>query len=230
MADFTNYNDGLRGGRVRCRAKISQLNKNTLVITEVPFGTTTSSLIDSILKANEKSKIRIKKIEDNTAAEVEILVHLPAGISPDKTIDALFAFTSCETAISPLGCVIEDNKPLFVGVTEMLRHSTDHTVELLKQELEIKLGEFEEQWHFASLERIFIQNRIYRDIEEEETWPGVISAIDKGLQPHIKHLKRAITEEDITRLTEIRIKRISKFDIDKAQQKIDALEDQIAET
>ncbi|MDG1394395.1 MAG: DNA gyrase/topoisomerase IV subunit A [Flavobacteriaceae bacterium] len=230
VADFTNYNDGLRGGRVRCRAKISQLNKNTLVISEVPFGTTTSSLIDSILKANEKSKIRIKKIEDNTAAEVEILVHLPAGISPDKTIDALFAFTSCETAISPLGCVIEDNKPLFVGVTEMLRRSTDHTVELLKQELEIKLGEFEEQWHFASLERIFIQNRIYRDIEEEETWPGVISAIDKGLQPHIKHLKRTITEEDITRLTEIRIKRISKFDIDKAQQKIDALEDQIAET
>jgi len=230
VADFSNYNDGLRGGRVRCRAKISQLNKNTLVITEVPFGTTTSSLIDSVLKANEKSKIRIKKIEDNTAAEVEILVHLPAGISPDKTIDALFAFTSCETSISPLGCVIEDNKPLFVGVTEMLRRSTDHTVELLKQELEIKLGEFEEQWHFASLERIFIENRIYRDIEEEETWSGVISAIDKGLQPHIKHLKRAITEEDISRLTEIRIKRISKFDIDKAQQKIDALEDQIAET
>jgi len=230
VADFSNYNDGLRGGRVRCRAKISQLNKNTLVITEVPFGTTTSSLIDSILKANEKSKIRIKKIEDNTAAEVEILVHLPAGISPDKTIDALFAFTSCETAISPLGCVIEDNKPLFVGVTEMLRRSTDHTVELLKQELEIKLGEFEEQWHFASLERIFIENRIYRDIEEEETWSGVISAIDKGLQPHIKHLKRAITEEDISRLTEIRIKRISKFDIDKAQQKIDTLEDQISET
>jgi len=230
VADFSNYNDGLRGGRVRCRAKISQLNKHTLVITEVPFGTTTSSLIDSILKANEKNKIRIKKIEDNTAAEVEILVHLPAGISPDKTIDALFAFTSCETSISPLGCVIEDNKPLFIGVTEMLKRSTDHTVELLKQELEIKLGELEEQWHFASLERIFIENRIYRDIEEEETWPGVISAIDKGLQPHIKHLKRSITEEDITRLTEIRIKRISKFDIDKAQQKIDALEDQIAET
>ena len=230
VADFSNYNDGLRGGRVRCRAKILQLNKNTLVITEVPFGTTTSSLIDSILKANEKNKIRIKKIEDNTAAEVEILVHLPGGISPDKTIDALFAFTSCETSISPLGCVIEDNKPLFIGVTEMLKRSTDHTVELLKQELEIKLGELEEQWHFASLERIFIENRIYRDIEEEETWPGVINAIDKGLQPHIKHLKRSITEEDITRLTEIRIKRISKFDIDKAQQKIDALEDQIAET
>ena len=230
IADFINYNDGLRGGKVRCRAKISQLNKNTLVITEVPFGTTTSSLIDSILKANEKGKIRIKKIEDNTAAEVEILVHLPAGISPDKTIDALFAFTSCENSISPLGCVIEDNKPLFVGVTEMLRRSTDHTLELLKQELEIKLGEFEEQWHFASLERIFIENRIYRDIEEEETWPGVISAIDRGLKPHIQHLKRGVTEEDIARLTEIRIKRISKFDIEKAQQKIDALEDQIAET
>ncbi|WP_034059007.1 DNA gyrase/topoisomerase IV subunit A [Lacinutrix jangbogonensis] len=229
VADFSNYNDGLRGGKVRVRAKISQTDKNTLVITEIPFGTTTSSLIDSILKANDKGKIKIKKIEDNTAANVEILIQLPSGLSPDKTIDALFAFTSCESSISPLGCVIEDNKPLFVGVTEMLRRSTDKTVQLLKQELEIKLGEFEEQWHFASLERIFIENRIYRDIEEEETWDGVISAIDKGLQPHIKHLKRAITVEDITRLTEIRIKRISKFDIDKAQQKIDALEDQIAE-
>ncbi|MCB4808132.1 DNA gyrase/topoisomerase IV subunit A [Tamlana sp. 62-3] len=229
IADFSNYNDGLRGGKVRVRAKISQLDKNTLVITEIPFGTTTSSLIDSILKANDKGKIKIKKIEDNTAAEVEILVHLPSGLSPDKTIDALYAFTSCESSISPLGCVIEDNKPLFIGVSEMLRRSTDNTVQLLKQELEIKLGEFEEQWHFASLERIFIENRIYRDIEEEETWEGVIKAIDKGLQPHIKHLKRAVTEEDIVRLTEIRIKRISKFDIDKAQQKIDALEEQIAE-
>ncbi|WP_028871321.1 DNA gyrase/topoisomerase IV subunit A [Psychroserpens burtonensis] len=229
IADISNYNDGLRGGKVRVRAKISQLEKNTLVITEIPFGTNTSSLIDSILKANDKGKIKIKKIEDNTAANVEILVHLPGGISPDKTIDALYAFTNCEYSISPLGCVIEDNKPLFVGVTEMLRRSTDNTVQLLKSELEIKLGEFEEQWHFASLERIFIEKRIYRDIEEEETWDGVINAIDKGLQPHIKHLKRAITVEDITRLTEIRIKRISKFDIDKAQQKIDALEDQIAE-
>ncbi|MCF7560250.1 DNA gyrase/topoisomerase IV subunit A [Sabulilitoribacter multivorans] len=228
-ADFSNYNDGLRGGRVRVRAKISQLDKNTLVITEIPFGTTTSSLIDSILKVNEKGKIKIKKIEDNTAAEVEILIHLPSGLSPDKTIDALYAFTSCESSISPLGCVIEDNKPLFVGVSEMLRRSTDNTVQLLKQDLEIKLDELEEQWHFASLERIFIEKRIYRDIEEEETWEGVIKAIDNGLQPHIKHLKRAITEEDIVRLTEIRIKRISKFDIDKAQQKIDALEDQIAE-
>ncbi|MFD1613662.1 DNA gyrase/topoisomerase IV subunit A [Gelatiniphilus marinus] len=229
IADFSNYNDGLRGGKVRVRAKISQVDKNTLAITEIPFGTTTSSLIDSILKANDKGKIKVKKIEDNTAAEVEILIHLPSGLSPDKTIDALYAFTSCESSISPLGCVIEDNKPLFIGVTEMLRRSTDNTVQLLKQELEIKLNEFEEQWHFASLERIFIENRIYRDIEEEETWEGVISAIDKGLQPHIKHLKRAITEDDIVRLTEIRIKRISKFDIDKAQQKIEALEDQIAQ-
>ncbi|SDB39178.1 topoisomerase-4 subunit A [Flavobacteriaceae bacterium MAR_2010_188] len=229
IADFTNYNDGLRGGRARIRARISTLDKNTLVITEIPFSTNTTSLIDSILKANDKGKIKIKKIEDNTAAEVEILVHLPSGISPDKTIDALYAFTSCETSISPLGCVIEDNRPLFVGVTEMLRRSTDNTVELLKAELEIKLGEFEEQWHFASLERIFIENRIYRDIEEEETWEGVIRAIDDGLKPFTTHLKRAVTEDDIVRLTEIRIKRISKFDIDKAQQKIDALEEQIAE-
>ncbi|MUU77211.1 DNA gyrase/topoisomerase IV subunit A [Winogradskyella endarachnes] len=229
IADFSNYNDGLRGGKVRVRAKISQRDKNSLVITEIPFSTTTSSLIDSILKANDKGKIKIKKIEDNTASEVEIIIHLPSGLSPDKTIDALYAFTNCEISISPLGCVIEDNKPFFVGVSEMLRRSTDNTVQLLKSELEIKLGEFEEQWHFASLERIFIENRIYRDIEEEETWDGVINAIDKGLLPHIKHLKRKITVEDITRLTEIRIKRISKFDIDKAQQKIDALEDQIAE-
>lgn len=230
VADFTNYNDGLRGGKIRCRAKISPFNKNTLVITEVPYGTTTSSLIDSILKANDKGKIKIKKIEDNTAAEVEILIHLPSGISPDKTIDALFAFTNCETSISPLGCVIENNKPLFVGVSEMLRRSTDHTVELLKLELEIRLRELEEQWHFASLERIFIENRIYREIEEEETWEGVIEAIDQGLKPHVQHLKREVTKDDIVRLTEIRIKRISKFDIDKAQQKIEALEDQIEDT
>ena len=229
IADFTSYNDGLRSGKVRVRAKIIQHDKNTLVITEVPFGTTTTTLIDSILKANEKGKIKIKKIEDNTAAQVEILVHLPSGISPDKTIDALYAFTNCEQSISPLGCVIEDNKPLFIGVSEMLRRSTDYTVQLLKSDLEIKKNELEEQWHFASLERIFIENRIYRDIEEEETWEGVIAAIDKGLLPHIKHLKRDVLEDDIVRLTEIRIKRISKFDIGKAQQKIDALEDQIAQ-
>jgi len=229
IIDVTGYNDGLRGGRIRSRARINQLDKNTLVITEIPFGTNTSSLIDTILKANEKGKIKIKKIEDNTAADVEILIHLPSGISPDKTIDALYAFTACETSISPLGCVIEDNKPLFIGVTEMLKRSTDRTVQLIKQELEIQLDEVEEQWHFASLERIFIEKRIYRDIEEEETWEGVIEAIDKGLKPHIGHLKRAVTKDDIIRLTEIRIKRISKFDIDKAQQRIEALEDQIAQ-
>ena len=229
IIDITDYKDGLRGGKVRVRAKISQLDRNTLVINEIPFSTNTSSLIDSILKANDKGKIKVRKIDDNTAAKVEILVHLPSGISPDKTIDALYAFTNCEVSISPLGCVIEDNKPLFVGVTEMLRHSTDNTVRLLKQNLELKLDEFEEQWHFASLERIFIENRIYRDIEEEETWEGVVKAIDRGLQPFVKHLKRAITTDDIERLTEIRIKRISKFDIDKAQQKIDALEGLIAQ-
>ncbi|MGB5646394.1 MAG: DNA gyrase/topoisomerase IV subunit A, partial [Muriicola sp.] len=230
IIDITNYNDGMRGGKIRVRARISQLDKNTLVINEIPYGTNTSSLIDSILKANDKGKIKIKKIEDNTAAEVEILIHLPSGISPDKTIDALYAFTACESSISPLGCIIEDNKPLFIGVQEMLERSTDYTVELLKEELEIQLSELEEQWHFASLERIFIENRIYREIEEEETWEGVISAIDKGLKPHIQHLKREVTEEDIVRLTEIRIKRISKFDIDKAQQLIQSLEDRIAET
>ena len=229
IMDVTNYNDGERGGKIRIRAKIAQMDKNTLVISEIPFSTNTSSLIDSILKANEKGKIKIKKIEDNTAAEVEILVHLPSGISPDKTIDALYAFTACETSISPLGCIIEDNRPNFIGVSEMLRRSTENTVELLRKELEVQLQELEEQWHFSSLERIFIENRIYRDIEEQETWEGVISAIDKGLQPHIKHLKRAVTEEDIVRLTEIRIKRISKFDIDKAQQLIDSLEERIAE-
>ena len=228
IADVSAYNDGKRGGKIRVRAKISQLDKKTLVITEIPFGTTTSSLIDSILKANEKGKIKIKKIEDNTAANVEILVHLPSGISPDKTIDALYAFTNCENSISPLCCVIENNKPVFIGVSEILKLSTDLTVQLLKQELEIQLNELEEQWHFASLERIFIENRIYRDIEEEETWASVIKAIDKGLKPYIKHLKRAITEDDIVRLTEVKIKKISKFDIDKAKQFIESLEDKIA--
>ncbi len=229
IADVTNYNDGLRGGKIRTRARINQSEKHTLVISEIPFGTTTTSLIDSILKANENGKIKIRKIEDNTAADVEILVHIPRGISPDKTIDALYAFTKCESSISPLGCVIEDNKPLFLGVSEMLERSTERTVDLLKSELEIQLEELEYQWHFSSLERIFIENRIYRDIEEEETWEGVISAIEKGLKPHIKHLKRPVTEEDIVRLTEIRIKRISKFDIDKAQQKIETLEEKIAQ-
>ncbi len=227
IADISNYNDGMRGGKVRVRAKVEQFDKKTLIIKELPFGNTTGSLINSIIKANEKGKIKIKKIEDNTAAEVEILIHLPAGVSPDKTIDALYSFTNCEVSISPLSCIIENNKPIFIGVTEMLKLSTNHTVNLIKQELEIQLNELQEKWHFASLERIFIENRIYRDIEEEETWEGVIKAIDKGLKPHIKHLKRAITEDDITRLTEIRIKKISKFDIDKAKQHIEALEGQI---
>jgi topoisomerase IV subunit A len=227
IADVSNYNDGLRGGKVRVRAKIAQLDKNTLVISQIPFSTNTSTLIDSILKANEKGKIKIKKIEDNTSAEVEILIHLPPGVSTDVTIDALFAFTACETSISPLGCVIENHKPLFIGVSEMLRISTFRTVDLLKKELEIELNELEEQWHYLSLERIFIENRIYREIEEEETWEGVINAIDVGLKPFTKNLKRAITTEDINRLTEIKIKRISKFDIDKAQEKIEALEGDI---
>ena len=227
IADISNYNNGLRGGRVRVRAKIAQLDKNTLVITQIPFSTNTTTLIDSILKANDKGKIKIKKIEDNTAAEVEILIHLFPGVSPDKTIDALFAFTACETSVAPLGCVIEDNKPLFIGVSDMLKISTNRTVQLLKSELEIQLSELEEQWHFLSLERIFIENKIYRDIEEKTTREDVIQAVDDGLKPHIKHLKRAITEEDILRLLDIRIMRISKFDSNKAQDKIEALEGNI---
>jgi topoisomerase-4 subunit A len=227
IMDVTNYSDGLRGGRIKVRAKVSQLNKNTLVITQIPFSTTTSSLIESILKANDKGKIKIKKIEDNTANEVEILVHLPNGVSPDKSIDGLYAFTSCETSISPLGCVIEDNRPLFIGVSEILKKSTERTKELLKLELEYKKSDFENQWHYASLERIFIENRIYRLIEDEETWEGVIKTIDEGLKPFTKHLKRNVTEDDIVRLTEIKIKRISKFDIEKAILKIQSIEEEL---
>ena len=229
IIDIQSYNDGNRGGKVRMRAKISQLDKNTLVIGEIPYGTTTTGLIENILKANERGKIKIRKIEDNTAAFVEILVHLPAGISPDKTIDALYAFTDCESSISPLGCVIIDSKPHFIGVSEMLRLSTDHTVILLKKELEVQLQELENQWHYASLERIFIENRIYRDIEDKTTWEDVLKAISSGLAIHISKLKRAVTEEDLIKLTEIKIKRISKFDIDKAQQKIEALDGDIFE-
>lgn len=226
--DVSDYNDGQRGGKVRVRAKIQQEDKFTLKITEIPFGTTTGSLIDSILKANDKGKIKIKKIEDNTAEFVEILVHLAPGVSPDKMIDALYAFTDCEISISPNACVINVDRPEFLNISEILRRNTDNTVQLLKRELEIELNELEEQWHFSSLERIFIENRIYHDIEEEETWEGVIQAIDKGLKPHIAHLMREVTEEDIVRLTEIRIKRISKFDLDKAQQYIESLEEKIA--
>jgi len=227
IMDVTNYSDGLRGGRIKVRAKVSQLNKNTLVVTQIPFSTTTSSLIESILKANDKGKIKIKKIEDNTANEVEILIHLPNGVSPDKSIDGLYAFTSCETSISPLGCVIEDNRPLFIGVSEILKKSTERTKELLRLELEYKKSDFENQWHYASLERIFIENRIYRLIEDEETWEGVIKTIDKGLKPFTKHLKRNVNEDDILRLTEIKIKRISKFDIEKAILKIQSIEEEL---
>ena len=229
VMDADNYNDGLRGGKIRVRARIAQVDKQTLIINEIPFSTTTSSLIDSILKANEKGKIKIKKIEDNTAADVEIKIQLPPNVSPDKTIDALFAFTACETSISPLGCVIENNKPNFIGVSEMLRRSTDHTLDLLRAELEVKQDELEAQLHFASLERIFIEKRIYRDIEEVETWEGVLTAIHSGLAPYAVNLKRAVTDDDVVRLTEIRIKRISKFDLDKAQQKIEALEAELDE-
>ena len=229
IADFTNYNDGKRGGKVRVRAKINIVDKSTLLISELPYSTTTTSLIDSIIKANDKGKIKIKKIDDNTSSKVEILIYLPSGISPDKTIDALYAFTNCEVSISPLSCVIEDNKPCFIGVSEILTKSTDNTVNLLKKELEIRLQELEDQWHNFSLERIFIENKIYRDIEKEETWDGVMTAIKDGIKPYIKILKRAVIDEDIAKLTEIKIKRISKFDIDKAKEKIENLENQIDE-
>ncbi|MCT4623262.1 MAG: DNA gyrase/topoisomerase IV subunit A, partial [Schleiferiaceae bacterium] len=229
IADFTQYNDGLRGGKVRVRAKISQRDTKSLIITEIPFGTTTQSLIDSILKANDKGKIKIKKIEDNTAENVEIIVYLPAGISPDKTIDALYAFTDCEVSVSPNICVIHQDKPVFVGASELLKDSAWLTKDVLEAEQKIKLNELQEQWHFASLERIFIEKKIYRDIEEAETWEEVISFIRKGLEPHIKNLIREVTDDDIVRLTEIRIKRISKFDSSKADDHILNLEGQIEE-
>ncbi len=229
IVDVQNYNDGNRGGKVRVRARISKIDKNTLVINEIPYGTNTSSLIDSILKANDNGKIKIKRIEDNTSSKVEILVHLPNDISPDKTIDALYAFTSCENSVSPLGCLIIDNKPNFMGVSDMLKISTDHTVQLLKMELEVQLSDLENQWHNASLERIFIENKIYRDIEAAETWEEVISKIQIGLKPYTTNLKRNVVEDDIIRLTEIKIKRISKFDLDKAQHKIEILETDIEE-
>jgi topoisomerase-4 subunit A len=228
MADFSKYNDGARGGKVRIRAKISQLDKNTLIITDLPFGTTTGSLIDTILAANEKEKIKIRKIEDNTSDKVEILVHLPVGISPDKTIDALYAITSCEISVSPNAVIIENDKPRFVGVSEILKLSVKNTRDLLQRELEIEKAELEEQWQFSSLEKIFIEERIYRDIEECETWEAVIEAIDKGLKPFRKKLRRDVTHDDIVRLTEIRIKRISKFDSFKADEYIKGIEEKIA--
>ena len=229
MADFTNYNDGKRGGKVRVRAKVKSVDKNTLHITELPYSTNTSSLINSIIKANDKGKIKIKKIEDNTAENVEILIKLPAGISPDKTIDALYRFTDCEFSISPLSCVISDNQPIFNGVSELLQQSTEHTVNLLTAELEVNLKELQDKWHFSSLERVFIENRIYHSIEELEAWDEIINTIFNELKPFCNHLLRDVTKEDIEKLTEIKIKRITKFDLDRAIKEINNLEKRIKE-
>ncbi|MCB0770193.1 MAG: DNA gyrase/topoisomerase IV subunit A, partial [Flavobacteriales bacterium] len=229
MADVENYNEGARGGRVRARARIRKEDNKTLVIHEIPFGTTTTSLIESIIKANDKGKIKVRHIEDNTAENAEILIHLATGVSPDTTIDALYAFTDCEVSIAPNAVVIENDKPRFVGVNELLKISTKNTLRLLELELQIKQRELEEQWHFASLEKIFIEKKVYRKIEEAETWEQVIAFIDKGLKPYVQELRRPVTEEDIVRLTEIRIKRISKFDAFKADEHIKQLEENLSE-
>ncbi len=229
IADVSGYNDGMRGGRVRVRAKISQLDKNTLVITQIPFSTNTSSLIDSILKANEKGKIKIKKIEDNTAAEVEILVHLAAGVSPDKTIDALYAFTACETSIAPLGCVIQDNKPLFIGVSDMLKISTHRTVDLLKKELEIQLDELEEKWHSSSLEKIFIREEMYIDFKLYSDRESLYEYLYTRFEPFKEDLNREINDDDLQRLTQIPMIRITRFDSYKAEENIAKIEEEIAQ-
>ena len=231
IADFSKYNDGLRGGRIRVRAKIEKKDKKTLVITEIPFGTTTTSLIDSILAANDKGKIKVKKVEDNTAAKVEIVILLHPDSSEDieKTIDALYAFTDCEVSISPNSCVVIEDKPRFMNVNDILEYNTNRTVELLKKELEIKKSELEEEWHFSSLIKIFIEKKIYRNIEECTTWESVIETIDAGLKPYRKKFKREITREDIVALTEIKIKRISKYDVKEQDEKIKGLEKEIAE-
>jgi topoisomerase-4 subunit A len=229
LVDVSKYNDGQRGGAIKVRAKIEKVDKKELIITEIPYGKTTTSLIESIIKANEKGKIKIRKIDDNTSANVEIVIHLLPGVSPDMTIDALYALTDCEYSISPNTCVIVDDKPSFMGVSTILKHSADRTVELLKSELEIRLGELNEDWHMSSLEKIFIEKRIYRDIEESETWEAVIADIDKGLNPFKKLLLREVTREDIIQLTEIKIKRISKFDVKKANEHIKGIETEIEE-
>lgn len=229
MADFTRYNEGLRGGKVRVRARIGQVDKKTLAITEIPYTTTTTSLIDSIVSANEKGKIKIKKIDDNTAENVEIVIHLAANVSPDQTIDALYAFTNCEVSISPNNCVISDDKPQFLTVNQILKNNTDHTVDLLRTELEIRLNELQDQWHNNSLEKIFIENRIYLKIEKCETWESVLKEIEKGLKPFKDKLKREVTHDDIVRLTEIRIKRISKYNAFKADELIKSIEEELVE-
>jgi topoisomerase-4 subunit A len=229
IADVSNYNDGLRGGRVRVRAKIGQLDKNTLVITQIPFSTNTTTLIDSILKANDKGKIKIKKIEDNTAAEVEILIHLFPGVSPDKTIDALFAFTACETSVAPLGCVIEDNKPLFIGVSDMLKISTNRTVDLLRQELEIQLEELKNKWHFSTLEKIFIREEMYIDFKLYGDRESLYVYLYDRFEPFKKSFVREIHDDDLHRLTQIPMIRITRFDSDKADDFIAKLEEEMKE-
>lgn len=227
MLDVSEYNDGQRGGKIRVRAKITQLDRYTLCITEIPFSKTTEDLVESILKANDKGKIKIKKVEDKTSDKVEVLIHLHQDVSPDKMIDALYAFTDCQVTLSPNACVIQDEKPVFTSVSEILKINTESTLNLLQKELEIELSELREQWHFASLERIFIENRIYHDIEEVKSWEEVLTTIDEGLKPHTTHLFRAVTQEDIVKLTEIRIKKISRFDLDKFKESILALEGRI---
>jgi topoisomerase-4 subunit A len=228
MIDAANYNDGKRGGKVRVRALIEELDKKTLLIKDVPYGVTTTSLMESIVKANDQGKIKIKKVTDNTAAEVEIQVDLAPGISPDITIDALYAFTDCEVSISPNACVIVDNKPQFLTVTDLLKYSAEQTKELLKKELEIKLGELQEKWHYTSLEKIFFEEQIYKELEKKhETWDKVIVAIDKAFVPFKKQLRRDITREDILKLTEKPVRRIYRLDIDELNQQIKGLEGDI---
>ncbi len=228
-ADFSNYNSGKRGGKVRVRAKMEIVDKKYIKITEIPFGTTTTSLIDSIIKANSKNKIKIKKVVDNTAAEVEILITLPSGASPEVTADALYAFTNCELSISPNACVVLGDKPIFTSVDDLLDICTRQTKDLLKWELEIRKKELEDKWHFSSLEKIFIQNKIYQAIEECESWEEVLVAIRKGLAPFVQHLHREVSNDDIIRLTEIKIKRISKYNKFKADELLLAIEEEIKE-
>jgi topoisomerase-4 subunit A len=230
IADFSEYDQGYRGGKIKVRAKIEIVDKKTLAIKEIPFSTTTSSLMDSIVKASEKGKIKVKQVVDNTAKDVEILVHLQSGISPEVAIDALYAFTDCEISISPNACVIVEDKPQFMKVNEILKYNTEQTVQLLKQELEIKKNELMEKILFSSLEKIFIEKRIYRDIENCETFEEVITTTDKGLKPYKKQFYREITRDDILRLLEIRIKRISKYDSFKADELLKDLENELKQT
>ena len=227
--DIKNYNDGNRGGRVKVRAKLEKLDKNSIIIKEIPYGTTTASVIESIIKASDKGKIKLKKIEDNTSSNVEIIVYLKTGSSISKTIDALYAFSQCEVSISPLSCIISNNKPEFIGVSDILKTSTENTRELLKEELEIELEELNNQWHNISLEKIFIENRIYRDIEDKTSWESVLSSIEEGLKPFTKKLRKQVSLDDIKKLTEIPIKKISKFDLNKVNDKLKSINTNIDE-